>query len=265
MCFINTKGVVCLTKKIRTYRVGEESVNNFGSRIVISEYIKATDITIFFPEYNWSVKATYGQFQNGLIKCPYERRTYGVGYIGEGQYQPKENGKTTKAYEKWNDMLQRCYNEKMIQRNKTYSECEVCDEWHCFQNFAQWFNDNYYTVESQSTHLDKDILNKNNKIYSPDTCVFVPKEINNLFVKQQRQRGDTPIGVHKLKYDKYRATISIDSKNKILGEFDTMEEAFYAYKLAKEQNIKDVADKYKELIPDRLYNAMYSYEIELDD
>ena len=71
-----------------------------------------------FPEYECTIHhAEYGNFKKGNIKCPYERRVYGVGYIGEGKYKVKENGKTTKCYETWHSMLRRCYDEKYQEKN----------------------------------------------------------------------------------------------------------------------------------------------------
>ena len=75
-------------------RTGEERINNFGSKMIIKEYRKYSDIDVSFPEYNWVVKhGGYGDFKKGSIKCPYEPRLYGVGYLGEGKYKTRENGK----------------------------------------------------------------------------------------------------------------------------------------------------------------------------
>ena len=65
-------------------RTGEENVNNFGSKMIISRYNNRFDIDVYFPEYDWTINhVTYSNFKKGEIKCPYERRTYGVGYLGE--------------------------------------------------------------------------------------------------------------------------------------------------------------------------------------
>ena len=69
-------------------RIGEERLNNFGSKMVVKEYRKYSDIDVYFPEYDWVFKhARYGNFKNGSIKCPYEPRVYRVGYLGEGKYK----------------------------------------------------------------------------------------------------------------------------------------------------------------------------------
>lgn len=254
-------------------RTSEKSINNFGSEMIITEYRTNRDIDVYFPKYDWTAKnVRYDKFKNGNIKCPYERRTYGIGYIGEGKYKSKENGKLTKCYVVWCSMLERCYNEKHRHKNHTYKDCKVWEEWLCYQNFAKWFYDNYYKIKGESMCLDKDILYKGNKVYSPKNCVFVPEKINILFIKSNKSRGGYPIGVSYHKQNrKFVAKCSIydfkENKQKLiyLGCYDTPEKAFKAYKQFKEKHIKKVADYYKDKIPNKLYQAMYDYEVEITD
>lgn len=253
-------------------RVGEENINNFGSKMIIVGYRMNRDIDVYFPEYNWTIKEVqYNNFKKGNIKCPYEKRTYGIGYIGEGKYKAKENGKLTRVYRSWNRMLERCYSEKIHEKYPTYIGCEVLEEWHNFQNFGKWYEENYYEIEGEPMCLDKDILLKHNKTYSPETSIFVPQTINKLFTKRQNDRGDSVIGTHYFKNGKYQVNCCMinpetgKSKQKYLGYYDTELEAFEVYKYYKEKNIKVVADYYKKLIPQKLYNALYSYEVEITD
>lgn len=254
-------------------RTGEENINNFGSKMVITRYKSCKDIDVYFPEYNWTAKnVQYTAFKKGNIKCPYEPRVYGKGYLGEGRYKAWENGKHTQCYKTWQHMLERCYDNKYKEKHPTYVDCEVCNEWHNFQNFAEWYYNNYYDVDDETMCLDKDILNKKNKIYSPNNCIFVPHNINVLFVKSDKTRGEYPIGVdyHK-NTNKFRARCSIYDhqtktyKNKHLGFYDTINEAFKIYKKFKEYYIKKVANYYKGQIPAKLYDTMYNYEVEIDD
>lgn len=114
--------------------------------------------------------------------------------------------------------------------------------------------------------LDKDILVKGNKLYSRDTCCFIPSEVNNLLTKRDNDRGEWPVGVsfHKSS-GKFRAYLSINGKKKFLGLFATPEEAFQAYKAAKEAQIKVVANKWKHLLDERVYLALMSYEVVIND
>lgn len=244
--------------------IGLKSINNFGSKMEIVAYRNAKDIDIYFEEYDCIVNSRSDHFKDGGIKCPYEKRYYSVGYIGEGKYGCKEH---KVCFTTWCDMLNRCYNFNCKKYDRYGAiGCVVCEEWHNFQNFAEWYYDNYYKVESQRMELDKDILIKGNKIYSPSTCIFVPQSINKLFTKSDKTRGEYPIGVSKCKSkDKIRARCNINGKCKELGEYYNIEEAFQVYKLYKENYIKQVAEEYKPYIPQALYDAMYRYEVEITD
>ena len=256
----------------KTDRIGERNYNTFGSEMIIIEYRNAIDIDIYFPEYDWATKnVTYQNFKKGRVLCAYEPRVYGVGYIGKGEYKVSENGKNTRAYKTWHSMLQRCYDEKLHEKRPTYIGCTVCDEWHNFQNFAKWYEENYYEIEGERMELDKDILDKHNKIYSPDTCIFVPQTINKLFIKCDKLRGELVIGTSLCENGKYQVLCRMinpktgKSKKEYLGLYDTQEKAFEVYKYYKENYIKQIADYYKEQIPEKLYNGMYNYIVEITD
>lgn len=254
-------------------RKGEKSINNFGSEMIITEYKNYHDIDVYFPKYDWVGKGRdYGDFKNKKISCPYERRTCEVGFIGEGKYEIIKDGEVTKCYKVWSSMIKRCYDEKFHKKYPTYKDCKVCDEWLNFQNFAKWYEKNYYEIPGEIMCLDKDIIYKRNKIYSPETCVFVSNRINNLFIKNDENRGKYPIGVNLYKrINKYRAYCGIYDKktkrykNKHLGYFSSVEEAFKVYKEFKEEYIKQVANEVKEQIPQNLYEAMYNYKVEITD
>ena len=252
-------------------KTGMEGVNNFGSKMIISKYNNALDIDVYFPEYDWTVKnKRYDHFKEGKIKCLYERRVFGVGYLGEGKYNSYENSKRTKCYDTWVNTLRRCYDDKTQEKYPTYKECEVCTEWHDFQNFAHWYENNYYEIEDEVMCLDKDILVKGNKIYSPETCVFVPQNINSLFIKRDNDRGKYPIGMTLTPSGNYQVQCMNGYGKKIyLGTYSTKEEAFEVYKEYKERVIKEMIDSYEGIIPEphysRLKTVMYNYKVEIDD
>ena len=252
-------------------RTGEERVNKFGSKMVITKYNGALDIDVYFPKYDWTFEHTqYNQFKNGNIKCPYEPRCFGVGYLGEGKYKVWENGKNSDKYNIWYNMLMRCYDSKYQEREPTYKGCRVEDYLLNFQHMGEWIEDNYYEIPGEIMCLDKDILYKGNKVYSRDTCIFVPKRINNLFVKRDNRRGDNPIGVSDLPSGNYQVQCKNGyGKYIYLGTYSTKEEAFQVYKEYKENLIKETIDSYKGKIPEpfysRLRESMYNYKVEIDD
>ena len=257
-----------------SYRLGISNFNYQNCKMTIVEYNNCDDIIVEFQDkYKAKIHAQYADFKKGSISNPYYPSVCGIGFLGEGKHIAWEDNKNTKKYDAWNNMIKRAYNKNLHKKHPTYEDCSVCKEWHNFQNFGDWYDENYYNVEGSTMHLDKDILFKGNKIYSPNTCIFVPKNINSLFTKRDNNRGKFPIGVHYRKdNNKYRAVCSNqlakkhNKKTQVnLGQFDTPIKAFNAYKKYKEQHIKDVADFYKDEIPKKLYDALYAYEVEITD
>ncbi|MFP5111845.1 hypothetical protein ACSU64_05635 [Bacillaceae bacterium C204] len=251
---------------MKASRIGKVNTNNYGSEMVIEEYHSAMDVIVMFDTGNL-VRTTYERFKNGSVRNPYDPTVCEVGFIGEGIHKASKNGKLTRAYVTWNSMLNRAYSKKYHDRNPSYKDVTVCREWWNFQNFAEWFYNNYYKVDNEPMSIDKDILVKGNKIYSPDTCVFVPERINSLVVKCNGSRGKLPVGVTFNKgNNKYQAQCA-NGKGEVipLGHFDTSEEAFFIYKECKENVIKEVADEYKGKIPERLHLTLINWKIEIDD
>lgn len=107
---------------------------------------------------------------------PHPSRYFGVGYGTKGRYPITNlNGKPNKCYNIWSGMLSRCYNTKHpAYHNYGGRGVQVCSEWHSYQNFARWADNNGYF---EGAHLDKDILG-NGLLYSPKTCKFVTRQEN---------------------------------------------------------------------------------------
>ncbi|MCM3616696.1 hypothetical protein M3936_03775 [Sutcliffiella horikoshii] len=246
-------------------RVGEVRLNNMGTPMIVDSYKNSQDVWVRFPQGNL-VNCTWQSFVNGSVKNPLDRTKFFQGFIGLGKYKPTINSLNTPAYSVWSAMLERCFSEKYKQEHPTYKDVTVCDEWLNFQVFSEWYENNYYQVDDYRMHLDKDILFKGNKVYSPDTCCIIPQPINSLFVKRDKLRGDCPIGVRKNKTGKkFEALVNDGRERHYLGVFSTPEEAFDAYKDKKEEVIKNVAKCYKGRIPDNIYNALMRYTVEISD
>ena len=156
-------------------------------------------------------------------------------------------------------MIRRCYNEGTKDKFPAYyGICKVCNQWLNMQIFSEWFEENKYEC-GERLHIDKDILYPGNKIYSPDTCILVPQRINMLFMNKPNKRG-LPNGIRKA-YGKYLAKYN----NEELGAYTTLEDAYNVYAAKKEENIKQIADEYKELIPEKLYVALYNYKVKIEN
>ena len=212
------------------------------------EYIVQVMNDIRYKSKDWSAKR-------------YEPTVCGVGYWGCDDVDTD-----SVAYNKWHDMLYRCYSEKLHEKYSEYIGYTISEEWKNFSNFRYWYEKNNYG--SSTLNLDKDILYKGNKMYSPDTCCIVPRSINTLFTNGRDKRGELPLGVYKETKSGnicYRACMAVNSKSVKLGTFKTPEEAFQKYKEYKEQYIKETAEKYKDKIPYSVYEAMMNWKIEITD
>ena len=234
-------------------KTGEKRTMNCGMIAEIIEYKNWNDLVIKF-ENGYIIKIKdYTSFKKGIVKNPYYPSVYNIGYLGETS--TRENGKPLKSYKIWEAMIKRCYSKKSNINYPSYDKCEVCEEWLCYANFKKWYNENIYEIVGEKICLDKDILVQNNKIYSPETCIFVPEYINKLFMGHERTY-ELPKGVYKTKNKTYQATIRIKGEYIYLGTFNTIEEAKQSYDKAHLDYIKEVAEEYKNKIPQKLYNRL---------
>lgn len=168
----------------------------------------------------------------------------GVG-INDADYgvQPTVGGKREICpfYRTWASMLLRCYSEKFQTKQSTYVGCVVCDEWLTFSNFKHWMENQDW----KEKELDKDLLVKGNKLYSPDTCVFVAAVVNVFTVDRSAARGLWPLGVSFEKDKcKFRAKCCnpFTRKREHLGYFDCPNQAHKAWKQRKHELALQLAD-----------------------
>lgn len=247
--------------KNRQEKLGQVFYNKFGSKMEVVEYKNKAEVTVKFED-GYIVTGEFSNIKNGNISNPYDKSVYGVGYLGEGINNLYENTNTLKAYESWRGMMRRCYSTIYQEKQPTYIGCTVAPEWHNYQIFTKWYDENYYEANGEVMNLDKDILVKGNKVYSPETCVFAPKSINKLFIKRNLEKASLPLGITYVKDMKqFRARCHKFD----LGLFNTPEEAFVKYKICKENIIKQIAEEYKKYIPLKLYSAMYNFSVNITD
>lgn len=173
-----------------------------------------------------------------------KKLVYGAG-INDANYQVYTivNGKQVKCpyYSKWQGMLERCYSAKYQAKHQTYIGCYVCKEWLTFSNFKLWME----TQDWEGRQLDKDILTRGNKSYSPETCVFVSPLVNTFITESAAARGYFPLGVNLHKSaGKFKAQCSNPFKKKVehLGLFVRPNEAHQAWKRRKHQLAVQLAD-----------------------
>ena len=237
----------------------------------IIKYINNKDIIVQFQnKQKTEVCTRYTFFVNGQVKNPYHPSVYGVGMVGQ-KYSTRTNNKTAKEYEAWKGMLRRCYSDEKKEKFSSYENVICCNDWLLYENFYEWLHsqenfEQWYNGDRWA--LDKDIIVKGNKIYSPETCCLVPQSVNGLFIKENINRGNYPIGVIYYR-KKFQSSYNnpLATKRITIGRYDTPEEAFFVYKKYKENLIKQIAkEEYDNSnITEKCYNAMINYEVEITD
>lgn len=255
-------------------RIGEIKKNNQGSYMKIINYKNANDVDIeFLDDFHYIIQGIrYRTFVAGSIKNPYYPSVFSVGMIG-AKYPSVQNNRQTKEYKAWKGILKRCFDTKTKEIQSTYKDVTCCDEWLLFDNFYEWLHkqENFDKwLNGNRWGVDKDILVKGNKVYSPDTCCLVPDNINSLFAKCNAMRGNLPIGVCYCEhngYPYYVLSISRKRDGSPYKYFKSPNDAFVFYKKYKEDIIQQSAiEEYnKGNITKRCYEAMMNYKVEIDD
>lgn len=244
--------------------VGNIIYSNKGHSAIVVEKVNSYKVKIkFLDEHGHEIYKQAGSLARGSFKNPYSRDTFGVGYIGVGRFGAPRTGYHKRLHGMWKGILQRCY---VYGRhsNYRYSGCSVHPDWHNYQNFAEWFDLRYGENYDVDWQIDKDILLKGNKVYSEATCRLVPRSVNMLLVNSRSARGDYLIGVRytgKL----YTATVSRFGVQCVVGRFKSELAAFECYKEHKEAYVKEVANMYKGVIEDDVYDALISWRVSIDD
>ena len=179
-------------------------------------------------------------------------KIYEIG-INDYNEKVKIGGIMLKSYTTWIDMIKRCYSKKFQEKRPTYIGCKVCDEWLHFSKFKKWFDENYpYHLEEQGTRLqlDKDLMSTDEKIYSPDTCVFLPNKVNKFI---SNRKNTNKIGVTGVCWNKRnnawtsQITDYTTGKAKHLGYFKNIEDAKNAYIKARAVEVEKVKEHMREL------------------
>lgn len=158
--------------------------------------------------------------------------------------------------------------QKRVGKLRAYEDCTIA--FASLDHFREWAS-RQVGFGKDGFEMDKDILVKGNRVYSPETCVFIPQELNVLFsgCYNARRRGKYPIGVSFNKgsgsFVAQMSSRQDKGLDKYLGSFPTVEEAFACYKAAKEAKIKRLAEKWRDQIDPRAYAALVSRTVEWSD
>lgn len=260
-------------------RIGQIGVNKDGDKMEIIEYYAYNNIIVEFKDgNNCQVHTQYINFLKGVVKN-YNKVVYGKhGYLGQGpytsEYRDKETGKriSNNEYSIWKNMHLRAGN--FDGEHPSYADVTVTKEWWNYQNFAKWYNEHRYELKDDFLCIDKDILYPDSRVYSPETCTLIPNTINELFKNYGSYKTSDdgfPNGIHRRtdsKAIRYRTNARYldEYGNKVVESktFINPFDAFCYYKEYREKYIKQLANKYKEVLDPRVYNKLMEYKVTTD-
>lgn len=248
---------------LKEEREGQENINKQGCKMKIVSYIQAGDIYVqFLDEHGAIIHTNYDSFKKGKVRNPYYPSVYNRGYVGI-KYPAYEENKTnvqTKEFITWEGMMNRAYGSR---RPQGYDEVQVCSDWWNYESFYEWTHaqSNYYFWKKggKDWAIDKDIIKKGNKIYCPECCCLVPREINSLLTGQRVPKNH----YRGVKRD-YHNNLHPYTTHVYGGTFSTPWEAYLYYKQNKEEHIKEVAIKYYEKgqITEECFQGLINYEVD---
>lgn len=242
----------------RCVNVGEIYESRSYGKFEVIEYKSSRDVLIRFLDTGFETRVQSSAAKIGNVRDRLVPTHSGVGIFDNDKQDTDKN-----AYKVWTDMLRRCYVNQGRSRDTAYIDCSISDEFKYYSVFQDWYKSQ---IVGEGFQLDKDLISKGNKVYSKETCCFIPSEINQALLINQSKRGEYPIGVSKHTRDGvFRAALNIHGRRIHIGLYDTPEEAFYAYKERRESYLKSLAEKWKEKMDERAYNALLNYEVKITD
>lgn len=237
-------------------KIGDSFINAQGSVFIVKDYLSSSNITIEFDKpIKHTVKTNMANIKTGNIHNRYLPTLAGKGVIGDFKVDS-----SNKMYKSWSGMLNRVYSKTDI---TTYKGCSVADDWLHLSTFSDWFDKQ---VVQENWQLDKDLLVEGNKVYSENTCIFLPREINTFLTDRYNFRGEWPVGVtYHERLGKWEASCTFDSKRNYLGVFTEPTSAFNAYKEFKESCAKTLAKRWEGIIDTRGVEALLNFTVNIDD
>jgi hypothetical protein len=147
-------------------------------------------------------------------------------------------------YQKWKSMILRCYDHKFKMKWSTYEDCHSCDEWKYFSSFKKWV-DSQPNKDWENCHLDKDLLLEGNRVYCPNTCVFISSMVNIFIIEGNSISSGCLRGASLCsKGEKYQARCNdpFKIKKQDIGVFETELEAHLAWQAKKHEYACQLAE-----------------------
>jgi hypothetical protein len=183
--------------------------NSDGYEFIIAEYNNAFDVNITFIKTGFKSNIEISQAKKGNVQDYSIPSVCSVGILGRRMIK----GCDLTIVNVWRGMIYRVYCESYLKTNASYRGVEVCADWLYFEIFEKWYHDNYPESDDIEMQLDKDLLSGDRKIYSPETCCFLPEELNLLFRRNIKKDKAKII----LAANKYRDSITVSTYSALIN------------------------------------------------
>lgn len=207
-------------------------------------------------------KQEYSHWGKGHCRNLNSKLVFGVGINDMlGAEKTKE---FIKQRQMWFGILQRCFSIKLLERRPTYKNCKVSESWLWLSNFIKDIKsiENYEKSLNEGWQLDKDLLSNEGKLYSKDTCCFIPRSLNLVLSSYPKKLNGLPKGVKLSKGGRYFAILQKEGNQIFLGSYDSVEEASRVYNIAKKEHLLNIADSIKDIVPENVYKALVNFNLE---
>lgn len=236
------------------------SLEKHGIYSVIS-YLGDDKYIVRFVD-GYETVASSPQIKRDTIKNPFQKRVFGVGYVGIGDYKGNR-GENKRLVHAWRGLLTRCYDEDYREWHLYGGKgVSVHKDWHNLQNFCKWYKENV----PLGWHMDKDILVSGNLLYSENTCIGVPSELNGFVTSSLNRKGNNNYtGVYYVKEGRWKvATYGTEGKQVIVGYTNTELEGVRLYREEKVRLAADLAEKYKGIVDQKVYDYFSNFTDHID-
>lgn len=261
--------------RLKEEREGQIFYNTNNNKFTVINYIDSHNVQVEF-ESGYKTWTRWERIKRGYVKDLYSPNK--SGFILDMDITNSNDPYIELIYSQFVNMHTRESNDNYHISRPLSVGITICPEWMYFSNFYKWVNSQsnfpYLIQQSERICVEKDILIKNNKLYSPLTCCLVPSSINALICVHSTVRGKYPLGVTEACNGKY---VIAKWQNPIThqGEWSTVfpntpegiQKAFNVYKYNREKYIKEKANIYykKHLITEPCYKALLNFTINIDD
>ena len=242
-------------------KVGDTFLTKRCGICTVIEYVSYVEVYVKFEDGN-IVKTRVQSLGKGHCRNLNSKLVLGVGINDMlGAEKTKE---FIKQRQMWFGVLQRCFSIKLLERRPTYKNCKVSESWLWLSNFIKDIKsiENYEKSLNEGWQLDKDLLSNEGKLYSKDTCCFIPRSLNLVISSYPKKLNGLPKGVKLSKGGKYFAILQKEGNQIFLGSYDSVEEASRVYNIAKKEHLLNIADSIKDIVPENVYKALVNFNLE---